>query len=190
MQQQGRGAFQCCRNFTDSYFKEETGNGVRQYIRLSDLWYIRTYFWKAIAPEPSNGGTPNLELKVRRVCSFNQRPHPLPVIYAYGARAFDYTCRPSIHYLLYMTCEREIFLWICISFHGKLTALVFLRKGLPFKSCDLYRIYSYKKKQYFLCETPTRLAHCISYPNCTHTHTYTHIQILFYTTLRHYRVLL
>ena len=28
--------------------------------------YIRTYLWKA--KEPSNGGTPNLELRVRRVC--------------------------------------------------------------------------------------------------------------------------
>ena len=52
------------------------------------------------APEPSNGGTPNLEFRVRRVCSINRRPHPLPVIYVYGASTSDYTCCPNIHYLL------------------------------------------------------------------------------------------
>ena len=112
VQQQGRGASQCCRNFTDSCFREQTRNRVRYYIHLTDLWYIRTYFWKAIAPQPSNGGTPNLELRVCRVCSIDRRPHPLPVIYAYGASASDYTCRPNIHYLLY---------WLVASLPGRVS---------------------------------------------------------------------
>ena len=55
---------------------------------------------KAIAPEPSNGGTPNLELSVQRVCCINKKPHSHPVIYVYGASVSDYTCHPNIHGLL------------------------------------------------------------------------------------------
>ena len=43
---------------------------------------------------------------MRRVCSIDRRPHPLPVIYAYSASASDYTCRPSTHYLLYL-CSKQ-----------------------------------------------------------------------------------
>ena len=50
--------------------------------------------WKAIAPEPSNGGRPNFQLEVRRVCTIYRRPHPLPVNYALGASASEY---PNIH---------------------------------------------------------------------------------------------
>ena len=57
--------------------------------------------WKAIAPEASNSGTPKLGLKVRRVCTIDGSPHPLPVIYTFGAGASGYTCRQNIHYLLY-----------------------------------------------------------------------------------------
>jgi len=58
-------------------------------------------FWKAIAPEPRNRGTPNLELEMLWVHSIDQRPHPLPVIYTYSAGTSDYTCHPNAHYLLY-----------------------------------------------------------------------------------------
>jgi len=59
------------------------------------------YFWKAIAPEESNRGTPELELEVQRVCSLDRRPGPLPIIYMYGASTSDYTCHPNIHYSLF-----------------------------------------------------------------------------------------
>ena len=59
------------------------------------------YIWKAIAPRSKHSGTPKLELEVRRVCTIDGNPHPLPEIYRYGASASDYTCRPNIHYLLY-----------------------------------------------------------------------------------------
>jgi len=42
-----------------------------------------------------------LVLEVRRVCTIDGSPHPLPVIYTYGASASDYTCCPNIDYLLY-----------------------------------------------------------------------------------------
>jgi len=58
------------------------------------------YIWKAIAPRSKHLGTPKLELAVQRVCTIDGSPHPLPVIYTYGASASDYTCRPNIHYLL------------------------------------------------------------------------------------------
>jgi len=58
--------------------------------------------WKAIAPRSKHSGTPKLVLEVRRVCTIDGSPHPLPVIYTYGASASDYTCRPNIDYLLYM----------------------------------------------------------------------------------------
>ena len=60
------------------------------------------YVWKAVAPEASNSGTPKLELEVQRVRTINGSPHPLLVIYTYGAGASDYTCHPNTHYLLYM----------------------------------------------------------------------------------------
>jgi len=41
-QQQGCGASQCCRNLTDSYFTEETGNRIWKRIHYSDYWYIWT----------------------------------------------------------------------------------------------------------------------------------------------------
>ena len=33
-----------------------------------------------------------------------KRPHPLLIIYAYGASMSDYTCHPNILYLLYYYC--------------------------------------------------------------------------------------
>ena len=59
------------------------------------------YLWKAVSPEASNTGTPKLELKVRRVCTTDGRPQPLPVIQMYSANASNYTSRPNIHYLFY-----------------------------------------------------------------------------------------
>ena len=47
--------------------------------------------WKAIAPEPRHGETPNFQPEVR----------PLPVIYALGASASEYTWWPIISGLLY-----------------------------------------------------------------------------------------
>jgi len=41
-------------------------------------------------PEASKRGTPNLELELQWVCSIDQMPRPLPVIYTYGERASDY----------------------------------------------------------------------------------------------------
>ena len=43
-----------------------------------------------------------MELEVRRVCTIDGSPHPLPVICTCSASTSDYTCRPNIHYLLYM----------------------------------------------------------------------------------------
>ena len=57
--------------------------------------------WKAIAPEPSNGGTPNFQPEVRRVSTIDRSPRPLPVIYALGASASEYTWWPIISGLLY-----------------------------------------------------------------------------------------
>ena len=59
------------------------------------------YVWKAIAPEATNSGTLKLCFEVRRVCTIYGSPHPLLVIYMYGARASNYTCRSNIPYLLY-----------------------------------------------------------------------------------------
>ena len=56
--------------------------------------------WKAIAPEPSNGGTPNFQLEVRRVCTIDKSPRSLPVIYALGASTSEYTWGPIISGLL------------------------------------------------------------------------------------------
>jgi len=63
--------------------------------------------WKAIAPEPSNGGTPNFQLEVRRVRAIERRPRPLPVIYALGASAPEYTWWPIISGLLYQVTLHE-----------------------------------------------------------------------------------
>ena len=56
--------------------------------------------WKAIAPEASHQGTP------KRVCTIDGSPHPLPVIYTYGASA-----RPIIPvvriYITYSTQNRS-----------------------------------------------------------------------------------
>ena len=41
--------------------------------------------------------TPKLEVEVRRVRIIDGSPHPLQVIYTYGASASDYTCHPNIH---------------------------------------------------------------------------------------------
>ena len=60
------------------------------------------YIWKAIAPRSKHSGTPKLELEVRRVCTINGSPHPLPVICTCSASTSDYTCRLNIHYLLCM----------------------------------------------------------------------------------------
>jgi len=61
----------------------------------------RRYIWKAIAPRSKHSGTPKLELEVRRVCTIDGRPHPLLVIYTYGASVSDYNCHLNIHYLLH-----------------------------------------------------------------------------------------
>ena len=61
--------------------------------------------WKAIAPRSKHSGTPKLVLEVRRIRTIDGSPHPLPVIYTYGASASDYTCRPNIDYLLYACCK-------------------------------------------------------------------------------------
>jgi len=45
------------------------------------------YIWKAIAPRSKQSGTPKLELEVQRVSTIDGSPHPLPVIYTYGASA-------------------------------------------------------------------------------------------------------
>ena len=66
------------------------------------------YIWKAIAPRSKHSGTPKLELEVRRVCTIDGSPHPLPVIYTYRASASDFTCRPNIHYLLIATYNNSI----------------------------------------------------------------------------------
>ena len=57
---------------------------------------FRLYLWKTIAPKTSNGGTPNLKLRVRRVYIIDRRPHPLPIIYVYGASASNYTIIPVV----------------------------------------------------------------------------------------------
>jgi len=75
------------------------------------------YIWKAIAPRSKHSGTPKLELEVRRVCTVDGSPHPLPVIYTYVASASDYTCRPNIHYLLYHVhtkVEESICTWVIL----------------------------------------------------------------------------
>jgi len=54
------------------------------------------YIWKAVAPRSKHSGTPKLELELRRVCTINRSPHPLPVIYTYGSSASDYTCHLNI----------------------------------------------------------------------------------------------
>jgi len=61
------------------------------------------YFWKAIAPEASNSGTPKLGFKVQRVCTINRSPHPLLVTNMYGKGLSDYTRHLNIHHLLYIT---------------------------------------------------------------------------------------
>ena len=70
----------------------------RKHGTVSDNTYLcpiiavsKFLLWKAIAPEPSNGGTPNFQLEERRVCTIDQSPRPLPVIYALGASASEYT---------------------------------------------------------------------------------------------------
>ena len=67
--------------------------------------------WKAIAPRSKHSGTPKLVLEVRRVRTIDGSPHPLPVIYTYGASASDYTCRPNIDYLLYTTLIQTSMEW-------------------------------------------------------------------------------
>ena len=64
---------------------------------------FRHFIWKAIAPRSKHSRTPKLELGVRRVCTIDGSPHPLPVIYMYSTSASDYTCCPNIHYLLLPT---------------------------------------------------------------------------------------
>ena len=66
------------------------------------------HIWKAIASRSKHSGTPKLELKVRRVCTIQGSPHPLPEVYTYGTSASNYTCHLNIHYLLYY-----IFIHIC-----------------------------------------------------------------------------
>ena len=58
-------------------------------LHLSDHSCVRILNWKAIAPEPSNGGTPNFQHKVRRIRSVDQRPRPLPVIYVFSASEYQ-----------------------------------------------------------------------------------------------------
>ena len=57
------------------------------------------YVWKAIAPEASNSGPAELGLEVRKVCTIDGNPHPLPVIHTYGEGVSNcnYTCHPNIH---------------------------------------------------------------------------------------------
>ena len=47
----------------------------------------------------------NLELEVLRVSRIDQRSHPLLEVYMWDTSTSDYTCHPSIHYILYMCHE-------------------------------------------------------------------------------------
>jgi len=84
------------------------------------------YFWKAIAPEASSRGrsrgTPKLGLEVGRVCTIDERPCPLLVIYTYYASTSDYTCCPNICYsnFTYEACVSS-----CVLATGRLIALNF-----------------------------------------------------------------
>ena len=78
-------------------------------MQLSDFLYFQTLHLETIAPRSKHSGTPTLELGVRRVCTIDGSPHPLPVIYRYGTSASDYTCCPNIHYLLYISYQSHAF---------------------------------------------------------------------------------
>ena len=82
-----------------------------RFLILSDVT-----FGNYIAPRRKHSGTPKLKLEVRRVSTIDGSPHPLPVIYTYGTCASDYTCRPNIHYLLYISV-RDYMYSVTISIH-------------------------------------------------------------------------
>ena len=91
------------------------------------------YIWKAIAPEPSNEGIPNVERKVRRVCGINQKPSSCPVIYTYGASLFSHTCRLTIHHLPYLPA------WVLNCPHEMITNMLtlFSMPRLESQVCDV-----------------------------------------------------
>ena len=57
---------------------------LKIHIKYLIIDTFRHYLWKAIAPEASNEGIPNLELELRRVYNINRMPCPFPVIYTHG----------------------------------------------------------------------------------------------------------
>ena len=105
-QQQGHDASRSFQKHAESCLRhaseKQHGTESENTYNFPIIDTFRRYFWKAISPEASNSGTPKLGLQVRRVCTIDGSPHPLPVIYMYGTGASNYTCRQNIHHLLYL----------------------------------------------------------------------------------------
>ena len=63
------------------------------------------HLWKALAPDPNSGGTPNSEVGTQSTkgLQYQLKPRPLLVIYTYSLSVSKYTCHPNIHYLFCLT---------------------------------------------------------------------------------------
>jgi len=72
--------------------------------KIHTIFQSLTLLLESYSSRTEHSGTPKLGLEVQRACTIDGSPHPLPVIYTYGAGVSDYTCtcRPNIHHLLYL----------------------------------------------------------------------------------------
>jgi len=86
-------------------------------MKFSDLWVFWTLHLGSYSSKKQAFKNTKLELEVRRVCTIDGRPHPLLVIYTYGASVSDYNCHLNIHYLLHhgnpwcwhqLLCQQDI----------------------------------------------------------------------------------
>ena len=94
-----------CKSATNDYFAGERWL-LPQPHHLPVSTTFGHYIWKAIPPEASERGTPNLELELRRVCCIDWMPHPLPVMYTCGRQSVRLCCRPNINCLLHLNFEK------------------------------------------------------------------------------------
>ena len=73
-----------------------------QSLKIHTIVQSLIHIWTLLlAPEASNRGIPKLDFEVLRVCSIDQKPHPLWVDYTYSTSMSDYSCHQNIHPLLY-----------------------------------------------------------------------------------------
>jgi len=69
------------KSYRQLLYRRDRESSPRRDVKCAIIAIFGRYIWKAISPDASKRGRPNLDRELRRFRTIDLRPRPLPVIY-------------------------------------------------------------------------------------------------------------